>query len=82
MNCEICNKPVDTTYEDESYADESGLYHFDCWDEETQKEAQKYLRSYKAKAPLVDQADGYDWGHYKNPHYMAWAIDQADAARG
>ena len=84
MNCEICSKPVDMFYEDESHEDESGLYHYQCWEDETKKEVEKHLRDYNAKKAqaIADESDGYEWGDPKNPHYVVWLLDQADAARG
>ena len=84
MNCEICSKPVDMFYEEDRHEDESGLYHYACWEAETNKEAQAHLRSYNAKKAqaIADEVDGYEWGNAKNAHYVAWAIEQADATRG
>jgi hypothetical protein len=83
--CELCEKEIDLSYEDEYYEDDSGTYHEDCIRAHWEQEASYYLGTYlahKRNNPPVDYSDAYEWGDPKNPEYVEWAIEQADARRG
>jgi hypothetical protein len=83
-NCNLCNKPIDFTYEDDYREDDSGINHEECLNEYWEKEAGYYLSTYQAHKranPVEDASDAYEWGDPKNAHYVAWAIENADATR-
>ena len=83
--CELCEKDIDLSYIDDYHEDDSGFYHQECIDDYWAKEASYYLASYEAHKrsnPPVDYSDAYEWGDPKNPAYMEWVIDNADAGRG
>ena len=84
--CGLCEKDIDTTYEDEYREDESGIYHEDCFLEEQAKEMAYHLGTWKQHRAEQEEkalyADAYEWGDPKNPAYMEWVIDNADAGRG
>lgn len=82
--CDMCEKDIDLSYIDEYREDDSGIYHEECLEEYWAKEASYALagyRAYKASNPPVDYSDAYEWGDPKNAHYVAWAMENADALR-
>lgn len=82
--CELCGEnTVDILDRDSLHEDESGLYHYDCWETESRKEAEYYFRLYNSQKgqPQVDDSNAYEWGDPKNPAYMEWVFDQADNRR-
>lgn len=84
--CGLCEKPIDMDYEEESREDESGVYHEDCFLEEQAKEMAYHLGTWKQHRAQQEEkalyADAYEWGDPKNPAYVEWLIEQADAERG
>lgn len=84
VKCDLCNNPIDVSYVDDYREDDSGIYHEDCLQEYWDKEASYYLASYmahKRNNPRVDYSQAYEWGDPKNPEYVEWAVEQADAKR-
>ena len=81
--CGLCEKPIDTA---EYREDESGIYHEDCFLEEQNKEMAYHLGTWKQHRAQQEEkalyADAYEWGDPKNPAYVEWLIEQADAERG
>lgn len=84
MKCEHCSKEIETSeLDDYPVHDESGSYHAECYDAITQQEMNYWLARYKSEQRVaLMSAEGYDWGDPKNPEYVEWVLEQADAKRG
>jgi hypothetical protein len=78
--CEVCSEDtVDITgVEDTYHEDESGFYHYECWEKYSEQEASYYLGLYRQEKATMPAPGGYEWGDPKNPDYVEWAIEQAD----
>lgn len=79
MICEVCDKTVEDNDLD-AHHDDSGDYHYDCYQDLCDKEAAYWAGQYYAHRrtnPVID-AGGYDWGDPKNPEYVEHLLDNAD----
>jgi hypothetical protein len=83
--CGHCSKTIAKEEEaHEMYADDSGEYHQECQDTYSDKEQAYWLARYKAEhhTTTEDETSAYEWGDPKNPAYVEWLLDNADAGRG
>ena len=77
MICEHCDKPVENDDLD-AHHDESGDYHYDCYEELSSKEAAYWANLYYAEKQTVSERGGYEWGDPKNVEYVEYVLDKAD----
>lgn len=66
--CEICGEDIVIEYLDDIHSDDSGEYHYDCWQEWADAEAKKWAGVYRAdpfKLTAQEQIDAYDPGSAK-----------------
>ena len=70
-SCGICDKDIVLEYLDDIHADDSGEYHYDCWQDWADTEAKKWAGLYYAeksdpfKLSAQEQIDAYEPGSAK-----------------
>lgn len=83
--CNICQKDITDTEED-LRTDESGEYHYDCYEEESLAEQRYWAKRFPPKPYTAhvayDARDAYEINDPKHPDFLDWADDQYDIARG
>lgn len=66
--CEICREDIVIEFLDDIHSDDSGEYHYDCWQEWADNEAKKWAGVYRAdplKLTAQEQIDAYEHGSAK-----------------
>ena len=79
--CEDCDKTIVEEEILDAHHDDSGSYHYECYEELSKKEADFWAGQYYETPAPASATGGYDWGDPKNPEYVEYVLDNADTIR-
>jgi hypothetical protein len=78
MICEHCDKAIAEEEALDAHRDDSGDYHYDCYEKICREEASYWASLYYSERRTPEVSGGYEWGDPKNPEYVEHVLDKAD----